>query len=325
MRKTVKTFEEIIKIGQAAVNHEADAIKNLTSFIDQDFAKCVNLIIKCGGRVVVTGIGKSANISQKIVATLNSTGTPAIFMHAADAIHGDLGIIQKKDIVICVSKSGDTPEIKVLTPLIKTMGNTIVALVSNKKSFLAQQADLILNAFVADEACPNNLAPTSSTTAQLVMGDALAIALLEYRNFSSDDFAKYHPGGTLGKQLYLKVSDLFNRNEKPAVDINATIDEVIIEMTSKRLGATAVLENKKLAGIITDGDLRRMLVSKKDITHLSAKDIMGTNPHTIGKDELAVKAYHLMEQYNITQLIVLEDKMYKGIIHIHDILKEGIV
>jgi len=322
----VKTIEEIKEIGKKAIQHEALTIKNLEKYIDDDFARIVQLIYNSHGRVIITGIGKSANISQKIVATLNSTGTPAVFMHAADAIHGDLGIIQKNDIVICISRSGDTPEIKVLLPLVKTMGNKIIAMVSNRNSFLGIQSDYILNAYIESEACPNNLAPTSSTTAQLVMGDALAIALLEYRNFSSDDFAKYHPGGTLGKQLYLTVGDLYLNNEKPQVEETAPLDKVIMEMTSKRLGATAVLNAfGQLAGIITDGDLRRMLFSKKPLTHVTAADIMGKNPRTIEEKELAVKAFQLMEQNNITQLVVVKNNLYSGIIHIHDILKEGIV
>jgi arabinose-5-phosphate isomerase len=322
----VKTLNEIILSGKKAIQHEALTIKNLEKYVDEDFANCVQLIYNSKGRVIITGIGKSANISQKIVATLNSTGTPAVFMHAADAIHGDLGIVQKNDIVICISRSGDTPEIKVLLPLVKTMGNKIIAMVSNRNSFLAKQADYILNAYIDSEACPNNLAPTSSTTAQLVMGDALAIALLEYRDFSSDDFAKYHPGGTLGKQLYLTVGDLYRNNEKPQVQESAHLDSVIMEMTSKRLGATAVINTKnELAGIITDGDLRRMLFSKKPLTNIVAADIMGKNPRTIDENELAVKAFQLMEQNNITQLVVVKNKLYSGIIHIHDILKEGIV
>ncbi|HAM99018.1 MAG TPA: D-arabinose 5-phosphate isomerase [Marinilabiliales bacterium] len=322
----MKSFQEIIASGRRAVLHEAEAIKNLEGYINEDFAHCVELIYQSKGRVVITGIGKSANISQKIVATLNSTGTPAIFMHAADAIHGDLGIVQKNDVVICVSRSGDTAEIKVLIPLLKTMGNKLIAMVSNTHSVLAQQADYILNAYIEKEACPNNLAPTSSTTAQLVMGDALAIALLEYREFSSSDFAKYHPGGTLGKKLYLRVSDLYHNNEKPQIQSNSSIDEVIMEMTTKRLGATSVLdENGKLVGIITDGDLRRMLVSKRPVNQLKAFDIMGKNPRTIEESELAVTAFQMMEQNNITQLIVVNQGKYVGMIHIHDILKEGIV
>jgi arabinose-5-phosphate isomerase len=322
----LKSHIEIIELGKKVVQHEAETIKNLVQFINSDFAHCVELIYNSKGRVIITGIGKSANISQKIVATLNSTGTPAVFMHAADAIHGDLGIVQKNDVVMCVSRSGDTPEIKVLILLIKTMGNKLIAMVSNTHSELAQQADYILNAYIESEACPNNLAPTSSTTAQLVMGDALAVALLEYREFSSTDFAKYHPGGTLGKKLYLRVVDLYHANQKPQIDENASIDQVIMEMTTKRLGGTAVVDKKgKLIGIITDGDLRRMLISKKPINELLAKDIMGENPRTIDESKLAVQAFQIMEQNNITQLVVVKGEKYVGMIHIHDILKEGIV
>ncbi len=322
----MKNHIEIIESGKKVVLHEANAIKNLVPFINDDFAKCVELIYQSKGRVIITGIGKSANISQKIVATLNSTGTPAIFMHAADAIHGDLGIVQKNDVVICVSRSGDTPEIKVLIPLLKTMGNKLIAMISNTHSVLAQQADYILNAYIESEACPNNLAPTSSTTAQLVMGDALAVALLEYREFSSIDFAKYHPGGTLGKKLYLRVNDLYHNNLKPQIAEDASIDSVIMEMTTKRLGATAVVNNiGELTGIITDGDLRRMLITKRPINELLAKDIMGKNPRTIDENQLAVQAFQVMEQNNITQLIVVNGTKYVGMIHIHDILKEGIV
>lgn len=322
----MNNFSKIIEVGKLAVQHEADAIKNLEQFIGEDFAKSVTEIYNAKGRVIITGIGKSANISQKIVATLNSTGTPAIFMHAADAIHGDLGMVQKADIVVCISKSGNTPEIKVLLPLLKLRGNKLIAIVSNTNSYLAQQADYVLNAYVKKEACPNNLAPTSSTTAQLVMGDALAIALLDYRKFSSEDFAKYHPGGSLGKKLYLRVSDLFKENEKPQVLENDTIDKVILEISAKRLGATAVLSDEsELLGIITDGDLRRMLATGKDYKRMKAKDIMGKNPKTIEQSELAARAFKLMEQNNITQLIVTQKERYKGIIHIHDILKEGIV
>ncbi|MFA6401830.1 MAG: KpsF/GutQ family sugar-phosphate isomerase [Salinivirgaceae bacterium] len=322
----MKSHIKIIESGKKVVLHEAETIKNLVTFINDDFAKCVELIYHSEGRVIITGIGKSANISQKIVATLNSTGTPAIFMHAADAIHGDLGIVQKNDVVICVSRSGDTPEIKVLIPLLKTMGNKIIAMISNTHSVLAQQADYILNAFIDSEACPNNLAPTSSTTAQLVMGDALAVALLEYRDFSSTDFAKYHPGGTLGKKLYLRVNDLYHNNQKPQIAEDASIDQVIMEMTTKRLGATAVVNAiGELSGIITDGDLRRMLISKRPINELLAQDIMGKNPRTIDENQLAVQAFQVMEQNNITQLIVVNGTKYVGMIHIHDILKEGIV
>ncbi|MCK7534279.1 MAG: KpsF/GutQ family sugar-phosphate isomerase [Marinilabiliales bacterium] len=288
--------------------------------------RCVKLIYKSKGRVIVTGIGKSANIANKIVATLNSTGTPAIFMHAADAIHGDLGIVQEDDVVICISKSGNTPEIKVLVPLIKSRGNALVGMVSSTDSFLGKNADYVLKSTVEKEACPNNLAPTSSTTAQLVIGDALAVCLLEYRGFSTEDFAKYHPGGALGKKLYMRVSDLYKNNEVPKVLINENVKNVIIEISSKRLGVTAVLTNTgDLAGVITDGDIRRMLQKNDKIEKLTAKDIMSANPKTIDKDELAINAFQLMENNNITQLVVTSKKKYVGIVHIHDILKEGIV
>lgn len=322
----MKNNSEIISIGKQAIRHEAQSITLLEKFITDDFAESVKVIFNSKGRVIITGIGKSANISQKIVATLNSTGTPAIFMHAADAIHGDLGMVQEHDIVICISKSGNTPEIKVLIPLLKARNNKLIAIVSNTESFLAKHSDLVLKAYVENEACPNNLAPTSSTTAQLVMGDALAIALLDYRKFSSDDFAKYHPGGSLGKKLYLRVNDLFKQNEKPIVREDDSIDKVILEITTKRLGATVVLSNTdEIKGIITDGDLRRMLFSGKDAKLMTAKDIMGSNPKLIQGNELAVSAFNLMEQNSITQLIVVDDDNYIGIVHIHDILKEGIV
>ena len=317
---------DIIKLAQETILQEAESIKKLANYIDNDFEKIVKLIYKSKGRVIVTGIGKSANIANKIVATLNSTGTPAIFMHAADAIHGDLGIVQEDDIVICISKSGNTPEIKVLVPLIKSRGNALIGMVSSVDSFLGKNADYVLKSTVEKEACPNNLAPTSSTTAQLVIGDALAVCLLEYRGFSSEDFAKNHPGGALGKKLYMRVSDLYKNNEAPKVSINENLKNVIIEISSKRLGATAVLNEKdELAGIITDGDIRRMLQKNDRIDVLTAKDIMSINPKTIDKDELAINAFQLMENNHITQLIVTSKKKYIGIVHIHDILKEGIV
>jgi arabinose-5-phosphate isomerase len=324
--KIVKNRVEIIESGQKAIEYEASTIYNLNKFIDENFALAVELIFNSKGRVIVTGIGKSAIIAQKIVATMNSTGTPAVFMHAADAIHGDLGMIQDDDVVMALSRSGNTPEIKVLLPLVKMRGNKLVALVSDTKSYLAVQADIVINAYAEHEACPNNLAPTSSTTAQLVMGDAIAIALLECRGFTPADFAKYHPGGSLGKKLYLRVSDLYKNNEKPQVKEDDPIGKTILEMTSKRLGATAVLDNNgNLLGIITDGDLRRMLVSGRPVNELKAKDIMGKNPKTIDGHEMAVNAFQLMEQNHITQLIVTANGKYDGIIHIHDILKEGIV
>jgi len=321
----LKKPQEIKNIAKATINNEAEAISGLINAIDDDFVKCVELIYRSKGRVIVTGIGKSAIIGQKIVATFNSTGTPAIFMHAADAIHGDLGTIQKEDISICLSKSGETPEIKVLIPLIKHQGNRLIAIVGNRDSYLAKQADFVLDATVAKEACPNNLAPTSSTTAQLVMGDALAVCLLECRGFTTSDFAKLHPGVSLGKQLYLKVSDLYTGNSKPAVQLNDTIKKVILEISSNRLGATAVMDGEQLAGIITDGDLRRMLERNTNIRLIKAADIMSVNPKIIGPEILAVSALNLMRKSNITQLVVAEKGRYLGMIHLHDILKEGIL
>ncbi len=321
----MKTNDEITAIALNVIEQESATVANLKNMIDSNFAEAVSLIFKSKGRLVVTGIGKSAIIAQKIVATMNSTGTPALFMHAADAIHGDLGMIQDNDIVMLLSRSGNTPEIKVLVPILKMRRNKMIAMVSDTQSYLAQQADIIINAYAEHEACPNNLAPTSSTTAQLVMGDAMAVALLECRGFSPSDFAKYHPGGSLGKKLYMRVSDLYLNNEKPEVKPSDTIERVILEMTSKRLGATAVTDNGRLLGIITDGDLRRMLVSGRTVANLTAQDIMSANPKTIDENAMAVNAFHLMEQNHITQLIVLKDGSYAGVIHIHDILQEGIV
>lgn len=321
----MKTKEEIIKIASTTLKLEAESILGLVNQLNDDFVESVNLILQSKGRVVITGIGKSAIIASKIVATLNSTGTPAVFMHAADAIHGDLGIICKEDIVICLSKSGETPEIKVLVPLLKSFGSKLIAIVGNRQSYLAKQADYILDASVNMEACPNNLAPTSSTTAQLAMGDALAVALLECRGFTVNDFAKYHPGGALGKKLYLKVSDLFIHNEVPSVNINDSIDKIIIEISSKRLGATAVMNEGKFVGFITDGDIRRMLQRNIDIKTLTAADIMTKKPKIIHADSMAIDALQLMRSNNITQLPVFIDEKYVGIIHIHDILKEGII
>lgn len=318
--------KNIKKIARDVLINESLAIQQLTHFIDDNFEACVNEIYSAKGRVVITGIGKSAIIANKIVATLNSTGTPALFMHAADAIHGDLGMIQKEDIVICISKSGNTPEIKVLVPLLKRRGSKLVALVSQVNSYLAQQADFILNATIAEEACPLNLAPTTSTTAHIAMGDALAICLLELRNFSSRDFAEFHPGGSLGKQLYLKVSDIYIQHELPFVSPNSSLKDVILEISSKRLGCTAVIDaNKTLMGIITDGDLRRMLQKDINIGHLTAADIMTKTPRKIEKDEYAVKALHLMQQHSITQLVVVDGERVAGFVHLHDLLKEGIV
>ncbi|NOZ47946.1 MAG: KpsF/GutQ family sugar-phosphate isomerase [Chlorobi bacterium] len=322
----MKNLNEIKRLAKNVIELETKSIKNLANFINDDFAKAVQLIYNSKGRVIITGIGKSAIIANKIVATLNSTGTPSVFMHAADAIHGDLGIVLKDDIVICISKSGNTPELKVLIPLIKNRKNKLIALVSNTKSVLAKQSDLVINAYVENEACPNNLAPTSSTTAQLVMGDALAVSLLEYRGFSTQDFAKIHPGGSLGKKLYMRVSDLYPHNNKPKVYLDDSINKVIFEISSNLLGATVVLnKNDELIGIITDGDIRRMLEKNKNIEQLQAKDIMSANPKTINKDKLAAEAFNVMEQNNITQIIVAKELNYLGIVHLHDILKEGIV
>ena len=320
----LKNKNTIIDIAKQTIIEESKAIANLINFVDDNFTKTVNYILTSNGRVIVTGIGKSANIATKIVATLNSTGTPAIFMHAADAIHGDLGNIQKNDTVICISKSGNTPEIKVLVPLIKNYGNKIVAITGNTASYLGTNADFVLNSYVEKEACPNNLAPTSSTTAQLVIGDALAVCLLEKNNFSSKDFAKYHPGGALGKKLYLRVSDLISNNELPIVAPATPIKDVIIEISKKRLGTTAVIENNKIVGIITDGDLRRMLKDNTDISALLAKDIMGKKPKTISVDAMAIQALETMENNNITQILVEDGTKYVGVVHLHDLLKEGI-
>lgn len=308
------------------LQNEASALLKLVDYLDGDFEACVERILYSKGRVVITGIGKSAIIANKIVATLNSTGTPALFMHAADAIHGDLGMIQEADIVICISKSGNTPEIKVLVPLLKNLGSVLVALVSNTKSYLADQAEYVLNATIEEEACPNNLAPTTSTTAHLAMGDALAICLLEARGFTPEDFAKYHPGGSLGKQLYLKVEDLLDSQQIPKVKESAGLGEVILEISGKRLGATAVVDDEgKLKGIITDGDLRRMLQKTLDIQSLRASDIMTVNPKTISSDEFAIRALNLMRNHNITQLVAMNGDKIAGFVHIHELMKEGIV
>jgi arabinose-5-phosphate isomerase len=297
----LKKREQIISVAKKTIETESEAIKNLATLIDQSFTDAVEYIYNSNGRVIITGIGKSAIIANKIVATLNSTGTPAIFMHAADAIHGDLGTILEQDVVICISKSGTTPEIKVLVPLIKVRGNKLVAITSNRDSFLGQQADFILNAFVEKEACPNNLAPTTSTTAQLVIGDALAICLLDLKGFSSKDFAKFHPGGSLGKKLYLRVSDLTKINKKPVVQLDTNIKEVIVEISENMLGVTAVIDKNKVVGIITDGDLRRMLVKADSFHGLTAKDIMSKHPKTISNNAMAVEAIEIMDKNGITQ------------------------
>lgn len=321
----MKTDPEIKNIAVKTLTIEAQAISKITEHIDDDFVKVVHEILRLKGRVIITGIGKSAIIAQKIVATMNSTGTPAIFMHAADAIHGDLGMLQADDLVIAISKSGNTPEIKVLAPLLKQSRNKLVALVGDTHSYLAKQADFILNTTVDKEACPLNLAPTTSTTAQLAMGDALAVCLLECRSFSDADFARYHPGGSLGKRLYLKVGDLAAHNEKPSVAVDTPVKQVILEITKNRLGAAAVLQNQQVVGIITDGDVRRMIESYDHIGQLTAGDIMGSKPIKLERDQLAVNALQLMRQNNITQLIVTENASYYGIVHLHDLLKEGII
>ncbi len=305
---------------------ETQSVSGLSAYINEDFEKTVQAIAACRGRIVVSGIGKSAIIAQKIVATLNSTGTPSIFMHAADAIHGDLGMIQQEDVVMVISKSGESPEIKVLVPLVKNFGNIIIGMVGNSQSFLAQQATHILNVTVTQEACPNNLAPTSSTTAQLVMGDAIAVCLMEMRGFQPGDFAKYHPGGTLGKKLYLRVTDLCANNEKPKVLSGQSLKEVIVEMTKKRLGITAVVDtDNNLLGIITDGDLRRMLEKSIAIDTVTADDIMTANPITISPEKMAVDALELLRSKEISQLAVTENGKYKGIVHLHDLIREGLL
>lgn len=321
----MKKTNLILTTAKEAILTESEAIANLANLIDSDFEDAVQFILNSKGRVIVTGIGKSANIATKIVATFNSTGTPAIFMHAADAIHGDLGNVQTDDVVICLSKSGNTPEIKILVPLIKNYGNKIIAITGNVDSYLGEHADFTLNAYVEKEACPNNLAPTTSTTAQLVLGDALAICLLRLKGFSSKDFAKYHPGGALGKRLYLRVSDLIVKNEIPKVLENDSIAKVIVEISEKRLGVTAVLKKDKLSGIITDGDIRRMLAKTTQIAQFKAKDIMGTSPKTIHQDAMAIEALDMLENNSITQILVIDDKKnYVGVVHLHDLIKEGI-
>jgi len=321
----VKSNLDIKKEAEEVLRLEAQAILALIHQLTDDFAEVVKAILDLKGRVIVTGVGKSAIVAQKIVATLNSTGTPSIFMHAADAIHGDLGIIQQEDLIIALSKSGNTPEIKVLVPFLKQRNNKLVALVGNTKSFLAEQADFILDTSVEREACPNNLAPTTSTTAQMTMGDALAVCLQTARHFTDRDFALYHPGGTLGKQLYLKVADLSNLNGRPLVYPEDKVRQTIITITKFRLGATAVLIDEDIVGIITDGDIRRMLENNEDISNLTAGDIMSKGPKRIEGSQLAVNALHLMREYNISQLLVTDNGNYTGIIHIQDLLKEGII
>ena len=321
----MKLKEKILTAAKETISIEAKAIANLEDVIDYEFAAAVEQIYKSKGRVILTGIGKSAIIATKIVATLNSTGTPAIFMHAADAIHGDLGTIQKDDVVICISKSGNSPEIKVLVPYIKDFQNLLIGITADKDSFLGKESDFVLNSFVEKEACPNNLAPTTSTTAQMVIGDALAICLLKLKGFSRKDFAKYHPGGSLGKKLYLRVSDITAQNLKPQVAPETSVTDAIIEISEKMLGVTAVVENNKIIGIITDGDIRRMLKNNTNFKDLKAIDIMSPKPKTIDQDSLAVDALELLEANKISQLLAVENDTYAGVVHIHNLIREGIL
>ena len=316
--------KNILIIAKSVISTETDAIAQLKNRLTDDFSQAIQIILSSEGRLIVAGVGKSANIANKMVATFNSTGQPSVFLHASDAFHGDLGNVQKNDVLICISKSGNTEEIKMLVPLVKNIGNKIISICGNKESYLAKESDLFIDSTVEKEACPNNLAPTSSTTAQIVLGDAMAICLLELRNFSDSDFARFHPGGTLGKRLYLKVSDIISEQSKAIVSPNDSIKSVIIEISNKRLGSTAVIDDGKLTGIITDGDLRRMLENNSDISSLKASDIMCTTPKKISSDTLASFALTILEQNNISQLVVIDDEKYIGIIHIHDILKEGI-
>lgn len=317
--------ETILATAKKTILSESESIANLINLVDDDFAKSVELIYNCKGRLIVTGIGKSAIIATKMVATFNSTGTPSMFLHAAEAIHGDLGMVQPGDVIICISKSGNSPEIKVLVPLLKRFGNMLIGMTANPSSFLGKGSHFVLNAHVDMEACPNNLAPTNSTTAQLVLGDALAVCLMEMRNFKSEDFAKYHPGGALGKKLLLRVVDMLDQTHRPQVSPDASIKNVIMEISEKRLGVTAVIDNNNLVGIITDGDIRRMLEKRDTFSDLTAKDIMTRNPKTVQLSDMVVDAFNTMENHSITQMVVVDNNQYKGVLHIHDILKEGIV
>jgi arabinose-5-phosphate isomerase len=321
----LSTTETILATAKRTLLSESKSIENLINYLDDDFAKSVIEIFNTKGRLVVTGIGKSALIAQKIVATLNSTGTPSMFLHAAEAVHGDLGMVQPEDIIICISKSGNSPEIKVLVPLLKRFGNTLIGMTADKNSFLGKESHYILHAYIESEACPNNLAPTNSTTAQLVLGDALAVCLMELRNFKSEDFAVYHPGGALGKKLLLRVKDMLDTTNKPMVTPDASIKKVIMEISEKRLGVTAVIENNQVIGIITDGDIRRMLNNRDTFADLTAQDIMTKNPKNINSNILVSEALDILENNSITQLVVVDNNEYKGILHLHDILKEGIV
>lgn len=319
------TTQNILATAQKTILSESQSIAKIADYLDETFATAVEKIYQSKGRLIVTGIGKSAIIAQKMVASFNSTGTPSLFLHAAEAIHGDLGMVQKEDIVICISKSGNSPEIKVLVPLLKRFDNFLIAITGNMSSFLAQGSDIVLNTTVDHEACPNNLAPTNSTTAQLVMGDALAVCLMEMRDFKAEDFAVYHPGGALGKKLLLRVKDMLENSQKPMVTPDAPIKKVIVEISEKRLGVTAVVENNQVIGIITDGDIRRMLNERDSFADLTAKDIMTKNPKTTTSEAMVIEAFHLMENFKITQLIVVDNSEFKGVLHLHDILKEGII
>ena len=321
----MKTNKNILEIARKTIESESKSIAKLADLLTDDFSKAVEIIFNSKGRLVVTGIGKSAIIAQKIVASMNSTGTPSLFLHASEAIHGDLGMVQPHDVIICISKSGNSPEIKVLIPILKHFGNSLIAITGNTTSFLAKGADFILDTTVENESCPNNLAPTNSTTAQLVMGDALAVCLMELREFKAQDFAKYHPGGALGKKLLLRVGDMLDQSHKPEVEPETNIKKVIFEISEKRLGVTAVIENNKVIGIITDGDIRRMLNNNDTFVHLTAKDIMTKNPKTIQLSSMVTDALNVLEDFSITQLIVTDQDEYKGVLHLHDILKEGIV
>lgn len=321
----MENFNNVLDFARKTIEIELDSLGKLTEFLDENFSRAVQAILQSKGRVVITGIGKSAIIAQKMVATMNSTGTPAIFMHAADAIHGDLGMIQPSDVVICISKSGNTPEIKVLVPLLKREGNPLIAITANKESFLATQSDYVLYAYTEREACPNNLAPTTSTTSQLVIGDALAVALMQVKQFGSADFAKYHPGGALGKRLYLTVGEAIAKNQVPVVAPETDIKQVIVEISQKMLGVTAVLDGEHIVGVITDGDIRRMLSRYDQIKGLRARDIMTTHPKTIAAEVLAVDALDFMQNHKITQLLVTRQGKYVGVIHLHNLIQEGII
>lgn len=321
----MNSSDKILLLAKKTIDSESRSISKLSDLLTDDFVKTVELIYSLKGRLIVTGIGKSAIIAQKIVATLNSTGTPSIFLHASEAIHGDLGMVQPDDAVICISKSGNSPEIKILVPILNKFGNTLIAMTGNLTSFLAKHSKYVLDTTVETEACPNNLAPTNSTTAQLVMGDCLAVCLMEMRNFKSEDFAKYHPGGALGKKLLLRVKDLLDESKKPTVKPDTDIKTAIFEISEKRLGVTAVVENGKILGIITDGDIRRMLSKTDNISGIKAADVMTQNPKSVTPDSMVVEALNIMEDFSITQLLVAENGQYKGIIHLHDILKEGVV